>query len=82
MIELELLLAMNASEPTPPAVRAIQPAAVSPEAQGRKPRRELSDKERAEVREVVERIARCSTGKLHLDPASGFYVPKMKPDCK
>lgn len=83
MIELTLLLlAMTSNQTEAPAVEAGRPAAVSHEAKRDKPLRELNDEERAELRKAVERIARCSTGKLRFDPASGFYVPETKPDCK
>ena len=53
-----------------------------PAAQDLKPARGLTDLERAQLREALELLARCSTGKLVRDQVSGFYVPEQKEGCR
>ncbi len=42
----------------------------------------FSDEERAQLRQALERLARCATGKLVHDRAAGFYVPEQKEGCR
>jgi hypothetical protein len=39
--------------------------------------RQLSSRERRELRTAVERTAQCATGKLERDADSGWYVPEQ-----
>ena len=43
---------------------------------------DLSDAERAQLRQGLERLARCATGKMVYDRAAGFYVPERKEGCR
>ena len=42
----------------------------------------LSRQELAQLREALARLARCSTGELVRDQASGFYLPQQKAGCR
>jgi len=53
----------------------VQPMAAAPG-------RDLSDDERSQLREALERLVRCATGKLVYDRAAGFYVLQQKEDCR
>ena len=44
--------------------------------------RDLSGEERARLRQALERLGRCATGKLVYDRAAGFYVPKQREGCR
>jgi hypothetical protein len=44
--------------------------------------RRVDNGEPAAFRAALDRIARCSTGKLAYDRTSGFYLPEQKADCK
>ena len=44
--------------------------------------RGLSDEERRRLREALDRLARCSTGRLVHDRVAGFYVPEQKEGCR
>lgn len=50
--------------------------------EGSKPNRGLSNQERAQLRQALERLARCSTSKLIYDQAAGFYAPELKVGCR
>lgn len=39
--------------------------------------RQLSSRERRELRTAVERMARCATGKVQLDAETGWYIPEQ-----
>jgi len=73
------LWAMTASHhqwPTPPQ----EPVAVVRTVEAAQP--VLSEEDKAILRAAMERAARCTTGKIVYDPASGFFVPEQTPVCR
>ncbi|MCL5745318.1 MAG: hypothetical protein M1541_15560 [Acidobacteria bacterium] len=59
-------------------VERVQPMATADV----KPTRDLSGEERAQLRQALEWLARCATGNLVYDHASGFYVPEQREGCR
>ncbi|HMC57972.1 MAG TPA: hypothetical protein VKJ01_02155 [Candidatus Solibacter sp.] len=73
------LWAMTASHhqwPIPPK----EPVAVVRMVEAGKPA--LNPDEQARLRAALDRMARCTTGRLMYDQASGFYLPEPKANCK
>jgi hypothetical protein len=66
------------SADAPPEVEVVAPAA----SEDVEPAPELSGQERAEMREALDRFARCSSRKLVYDAAAGLYLPRQKKGCQ
>ena len=71
------LWSMTAAHHQWPATVAKEAAPVQPPA----PHRELSGSERAALEQALNNAARCTTGKLVYDAASGFYIPAFRRGC-
>ena len=42
----------------------------------------LSGQERNQLQKALDRVTRCSSGKLVYDPSTGFYLQKAKKRCR
>lgn len=76
------LWAMTASHHQWPTKPPQEPVAITRPADAGKQQRQLTSQERDELRAALDRMARCSTGRLVRDEAAGLYLPEQKPDCK
>jgi hypothetical protein len=74
--------AMTASHHEWPAKPPQEPVAITRPADAGKQGRELTNQERDELRRALDRLARCSTGKLVHDEAFESCVLEQKSDCK
>ena len=75
------LLAMTAPHHQWPAPPPKEPVTVVRTAEDIKPPRELSEQERAALKQALDRTARCATGGLIYDPEIGLYVPEFRRGC-
>lgn len=73
------LWAMTASHHQWPVSKAPVVSVQKPQAVAQ---RELDPVEREALRNALERGARCATGKLVKDTASGLWVPELKTNCR
>ena len=85
MIEFALLLlTMYPNQQDAQALRSpivSKPAGVPLSVQEVEAEKKLSPEDKKCLRAAAERMARCSTGNIRFDRASGLYIPETRKDC-